>query len=54
MYTTNSTENALDDIRKILLLYEHGIIQSRDVKGMTNKILDIYLTNTVSIKTDER
>lgn len=53
MYTTNSTENALDDIRKILLLYEHHIINGTDVRAMSNKIIDIYL-NTVAIKTDKR
>lgn len=47
MYTTDSTEQALDDIRKVFLLYERGIILDYEVKDMTKKIVDLYTLKTV-------
>lgn len=51
MYTTDRAEQALDDIRKVFLLYERGIIDNGTAKDLTNKIVDLYVTDTVVPKT---
>lgn len=47
MYTTERAEQALDDIRKVFLLYERGIIKDSNVIELVKKITDIYVTKTV-------
>lgn len=47
MYTTDSAEQALDDIRKVFLLYERGIIDNGTVKDLTNKIVGLYVTKNL-------
>lgn len=47
MYTTDSAEQALDDIRKVFLLYEHGIILDYEVKDLTTKIVNLYVTKSL-------
>ncbi len=47
MYTTDRAEQALDDIRKVFLLYERGILLEDNVKSLTTRIVDLYVTKTV-------
>ena len=47
MYTTDRAEQALDDIRKVFLLHERGIIDNGTVIDLTNRITDLYITKTV-------
>lgn len=48
MYTTDRAEQALDDIRKVFLLYERGILLEDNVKSLTNRIVDLYVTKSVT------
>jgi len=50
MYTTDRAEQALDDIRKVFLLYERGILLEDNVKSLTNKIVDAYVTKSLTVK----
>lgn len=47
MYTTDKAEQALDDIRKVFLLYERSILKDSDVMDLTRKIVDVYVTKSV-------
>ena len=48
MYTTDRAEQALDDICKVFLLYERGILLEDNVKILTNKIIDLYVTKSLT------
>ena len=50
MYTTDRAEQALGDIRKVFLLYECGIIKDSQVRDLTYKIVDLYVTKSVIAK----
>lgn len=52
MYTTDRAEQALDDIRKVFLLYERGILLDDNVKSLTNKIVNTYLTKSLVANID--
>ena len=44
MYTTDRAEQALDDISKVFLLYEHDIISSVTAREIAYRIVDLYTT----------
>lgn len=50
MYITDGAAQAVDDICKVFQLYERGIIKDSQVRDLTYKIVDLYVTKAVVSK----
>lgn len=53
MCISDGASRAIDDIYKVFQLYERGIVYDYNVKDLTNKIVDLYVTKTVVPKLQE-